>query len=86
MERRAAAVHGGAAVRAPWPQEMPEGTGWHDVDIDDLFGGPARGHDEIAGEMRHELGTGAPRVRRRPPDGPDVSGLADLLREKGGLL
>jgi hypothetical protein len=57
-----------------------------DWDLDDssspadaVQAGPARDPGELLAEIQHQLGIGVPRARYRPPDGPDVSGLAEGL-------
>ncbi len=53
--------------------------------IEELTGRPADPGETLE-EVRHALGIGARRVRYpRNPDLPDVSGLAEMLREKSGL-
>ncbi len=46
--------------------------------IGELTGQPGD-PDATLAEVRHQLGTGAPRARYAPPDGPDVSRLAEGL-------
>lgn len=54
-------------------QGWPEGTGWHDVEWDDLLDArPERPPAEIVDQVRHDLGIGTRRVRYRgdlPPVG-----------------
>lgn len=56
--------------------DLNEGT---PVDIADLTLRPPSDADEVRRQLRAELGLPGGQGPRRPPDGPDVSGLAEGL-------
>jgi hypothetical protein len=68
-------------VSAPWSEGDGYGHGPDEGGLPDIadLTGPVRDPGETLAEVRHQLGIGTPRARHRPPDGPDVHGLAEGL-------